>query len=149
MIVWLVYAQHFVMIPTPHPSLSLPDPGAGISSATATVGCVSFIWNTIFRQFVNIIVCLFGFFRATCKRRNEEILLFKTQLFTRIVVVVRIKDLNQVLRQILLLDRRLLVITLVKCRKAERVDRLCIPDTQVLTVVQPTIGISYGTARTD
>ena len=45
------------------------------------------------------------------------------------MVVVRIKDLNQVLRQILLLDR-LLVITLVKCRKAERVDRLCIPDTQ-------------------
>ena len=55
------------------------------------------------------------------------------------MVVVRIKDLNQVLRQILLLDR-FLVITLVKCRKAERVDRLCIPDTQ---------GVDYVVAVAD
>ena len=46
-------------------------------------------------------------------RGDKEILLLEPQLLTGIVVVVRVKNLDDVARQILLLNR-LLVVTLVK-----------------------------------
>ena len=56
MMVWLVYAQVFVVIS--HASSQVRPSSSRrilISSATATVGCVSFIWNGYFlRKFVDI-----------------------------------------------------------------------------------------------
>ena len=51
--------------------------------------------------------------RLLDRRGDEEVLLLEPQLLAGIVVVVRIKNLDDVARQVLLLDR-LLVVALVK-----------------------------------
>ena len=60
---------------------------------------------------------------------DKEVLLLETKLLARIVIVVRIKHLDNISGKILLLNR-LLVIALVKGIKLEAVYRLCIPDTE-------------------
>ena len=83
--------------------------------------------------------------------RDEEILLFQAQFFTRIVIIIRIEHLNDVLRQVLLFNR-FLIITFVEGIQLEGVNRLGIPDAECIydTVsVASTIGISYGIAITD
>ena len=62
-------------------------------------------------------------------RRHEEILLLQPQFFSRIVIIIRIQDFYNVLRQILLFNS-LMVITAVKGLQLEINDRLRIPDTQ-------------------
>ena len=61
--------------------------------------------------------------------RNKEILLFQTKLLTSIVVVVGIKNLNNVSCQILLLNS-LLIITLIKGIQLEALHCFSIPDTK-------------------
>ena len=51
--------------------------------------------------------------RLLNRRGDEKVLLLEPQLLAGIVVVVRVKNLDDVARQVLLLDR-LLVVTLVK-----------------------------------
>ena len=81
-------------------------------------------------EFTDIFMALLIFFNCclyTC--RDEEVLLLQTQFLTCIVIIIRIKDINDVLCQILLLNS-LLIITLVEGVKMEIIDRLCIPYTQ-------------------
>ena len=60
---------------------------------------------------------------------NEEILLLQTKLLARVVVVVGIKNLHDISRQVLLLHR-LLVVALVKGIQFEALHGLRVPDTQ-------------------
>ena len=61
--------------------------------------------------------------------RYKEVLLFQSQLFTCIVIVVWIKNLYDIAGKVLLLYC-FLVVTLVKGIQLEVYDRLCIPDTE-------------------
>ena len=79
---------------------------------------------------MDVIMFLFVFGNCCLKAcRYEEVLLFQSQLFTCIVVVVRVKDFYDIAGKVLLLYC-FLVITLVKGIKLEVYDRLCIPDTK-------------------
>ena len=60
---------------------------------------------------------------------NEEILLLQTKLLARIVIIIRVKHLYNILCQVLLLHR-LLIISLIKGIQMELIDRLRIPDTK-------------------
>ncbi len=125
---------------TSHAS-SQPRPSSSIririSSATATVGCVSFIWNVTFSEVSDIIMCFFIFAIArlnTC--RYKEILLFQTKLFSCHMVVIWIKHFYDVLCKVFLLYC-FLIITFVKRIQLEVVDCLCIPDTKCITIWLP------------
>ena len=63
---------------------------------------------------------------------NEEILLFQSQFFSRIMIVVRIQYLNDRFRKILLLYR-FMVISSVKFIQLEICDRFCIHIRSVFT----------------
>ena len=63
----------------------------------------------------------------TC--RYEEVLLFQSQLFTCIVVVIRVKNFYDIAGKVLLLYS-FLVVTFVKGIQLEVYDRFCIPDTK-------------------
>ena len=81
-------------------------------------------------EFTDIFMALLIFFNCclyTC--RDEEVLLLQTQFLTCIVIIIRIKDIDDVLCQILLLNS-LLIITLIEGIKMEIIDCLCIPYTQ-------------------
>ena len=136
--------------PTPSPSSSRR---IRISSATATVGWVSFSWKVrLLIELADIVMCFFLYFSTACLNTggNEEILLLQAKLLACIVVVIRVKNLNDSLCQVLLLNR-LLIITLVEGIQMEGVDRLCIPDTQgiyyVVAVANDRQIIGYGTYR--
>ena len=62
-------------------------------------------------------------------RGNEEILLFQTELFPRIMVIVRVKDVNDQFCQVFLLYR-FMVISSVKLIQLEVGNCLCIPYAQ-------------------
>ena len=70
---------------------------------------------------------------------NEEVLLFQSQFFSRIMIVVRIQYLDDRLRKVLLLNR-FVIISSVKRIQLEVCDRFRIPDTQC---VHDMISISY------
>ena len=61
--------------------------------------------------------------------RNEEVLLFQTKLFTCIMIIIRIKNITNILCQCFLFYR-FSVFTFVKFIQLEFADWLCIPDTQ-------------------
>ena len=78
-------------------------------------------------ELTDIAVVLFilcNSFLYTCG--NEEILLFQTKLFTCVMLICRIEDLNDVLCQVFLLNG-IHVITLVEGIQLEIHDGLCIP----------------------
>ena len=97
--------------------------------------CNSYCWMSIvhlesnfFVQFHDIFVILFVFCDSSLKTcRYEEILLFQTQFFTCHVVIVRVKDLNNVAGKVFLLNR-FFVITFIEGIKLKINDWLCIPD---------------------
>ena len=60
---------------------------------------------------------------------NEEILLFQPELFSGVVVIVRIEDIHDQLRQVLLLHC-FVIVTSVKLIQLEVCNRLCIPYAQ-------------------
>ena len=79
---------------------------------------------------MDIVMFLFVFGNCCLEAcRYKEVLLFQSQLFTCIVVVVRVKNFYDIAGKVLLLYS-FLVITLVKGIKLEVYDRLCIPDTK-------------------
>ena len=81
-------------------------------------------------ELTDIAVVLFilcNSFLYTCG--NEEILLFQTKLFTCVMLICRIEDLNDVLCQVFLLNG-IHVITLVEGIQLEIHDSLCIPYTE-------------------
>ena len=61
--------------------------------------------------------------------RYEEILLFQSKLFTTVMIVVRIKYVNDIFRQILLLYRMKIIAFIEGCQ-VKFLNRLCIPDSQ-------------------
>ena len=84
------------------------------------------------REFMNIVMCSLEFsdcFLNTC--RNKEILLFQAELFSCIVVIVRIKHVYNVLSQVFLFYC-LLVITFIEGIQMEICDRLSIPYTECI-----------------
>ena len=93
---------------------------------------------------MDIVMFLFVFGNCCLEAcRYKEVLLFQSQLFTCIVVVVRVKDFYDIAGKVLLLYC-FLVITLVKGIKLEVYNRLCIPDTKCVyyIIVISVIGIS-------
>ena len=68
--------------------------------------------------------------------RNEEILLTQTKLLTGNVVIVRIKNLTDILSQVFLFYC-LLIVTTVECIQTEGIDRLSIPDSKGVDHVLP------------
>ena len=102
-------------------------------------------------KLADIAVCLLIFFHCCLNtRRNEEILLLQTKLLACIVVVIRVKNVNDILCKVLLLNR-LLIITLIEGIQMEVRDRLCIPYTQgiyyVVIVSKDRHIKRYGTYR--
>ncbi len=63
--------------------------------------------------------------------RYEEILLFQSKFFATVMVIVWIKHVNNVFRQILLLYR-LKIIAFIKGCQVKFLNRLCIPDSQYI-----------------
>ena len=83
-------------------------------------------------ELLNIIMCFLIFLDCslnTC--RYEEVLLFQTKLFTGHFIVVRIKNVYDILCEVLLLNG-FLVITFVKGIKSKFFDSSCIPDTKCI-----------------
>ena len=60
---------------------------------------------------------------------DKEVLLLQTELLTCIMIVVGIKNLNNIFCKVCLLNR-LLIITLIKGIQLEALNRLCVPDTK-------------------
>ena len=81
-------------------------------------------------QLCDIIVMFFIFCNCSLYAcRNEEILLFQTQLFSFVMVVVRIQNLYDGFCKVFLLNR-FVVITFVEGIQGEVLNSLCIPDGQ-------------------
>ena len=96
------------------------------------------------RQIMQIAVRFFELFNSslnTCG--NKEVLLFQTQLFTCIVVVVRIQNFNDVLSQVFLLYC-FMIFTLVKQIQTEVIDCFCIPDSQGIDNTVLSIQVEKG-----
>ena len=74
--------------------------------------CIIHLNRHLLRQFMDIIMVLFIFFKRSLKTgRYEEILLFQSQFLSCIVVIVRVQDLYDRFCQILLLYRFVIVTT--------------------------------------
>ena len=83
-------------------------------------------------ELLNIIMCFLIFLDCslnTC--RYEEVLLFQTKLFTGHFIIVRIKNVYDILCEVLLLNG-FLVITFVKGIKSKLFDSSSIPDTKCI-----------------
>ena len=93
------------------------------------VGIIQLEGNLLI-QLRNIIVMFFVFCNCSLYAcRNKEILLFQTQLFSFIMVIVRIQNLYDGLCKVFLLNS-FVVITLVEGIQREVLNSLCIPDGQ-------------------
>ena len=102
--------------------------------------CIVHLNDYFLMKFTNIRMLFLIFLKQSLKTcGDEEILLFQTEFFSRIMIVVRIKNVNDQFRKIFLLYR-LMVISSVKFIKLKICDRFCIPHTQC---VYDMISISY------
>ena len=94
--------------------------------------CIIHLDSYLFIELLDIVMFLLIFCNCCLQAgRYEEILLFQSQLFSGIVIVVRIKNLYDILCKILLFHC-LVIITAVERIQLEVYDRLRIPDTKCI-----------------
>ena len=94
--------------------------------------CIVQLEGCFLIEFADVRMILFIFCNSclnTC--RNEEILLFQTQFFTCVVVIVRIENFYDISCQVFLFYG-FLIITFIERIQLEVVDCFCIPYTQCI-----------------
>ena len=88
--------------------------------------------HDFFMQFTNIVMIFFiPFDQRLQARRNKEILLFQTKLFSCVMIVIRIQNFYDCLCKIFLFHC-LVIIATVKRIKLKICDCFCIPNTQCI-----------------
>ena len=94
--------------------------------------CIVQLEGCFLIEFADVRMILFIFCNSclnTC--RNEEILLFQTQFFTCVVVIVRVENFYDISCQVFLFYG-FLIITFIERIQLEVVDCFCIPYTQCI-----------------